>query len=295
MLDFMSLWDCYTDKEKKLCAGFKGEARETLRPYIKDSHRDSKAIRGIVKTLGQMKVYAPYIDGYGCLGSSMTSYGLIMAELERLDSGVRSVCSVQGALCMGAIYKFGTEEQKQKYLEKLSRGEIIGAFALTEPLYGSDPGGMTTEAVKDGDTYVLNGEKHWITNAVEADVVIVWAKLDKKVRGFIVDTKLKGYESKKIEGKFSLRTSNTGSIKLNNLRLSKDAILEKSYGLKSPLSCLNDARFGIAFGATGAAEDCYKTALNYVQNRQIFKGPLSGFSWCKKNWSRCLGILLEPS
>ena len=277
MLDFMSLWDTYTENEKSFSLELREKLKEKVLPYIKESNRSAKPIKDIVKILGEMNVYAPYIKGYGTLESSMTMYGLIMRELERVDSGVRSVCSVQGSLCMGAIYKFGDEEQKKKYLPALAKGDIVGAFALTEPLYGSDPGGMITEAKKEGDYYILNGEKHWITNACEADVIIIWAKLEGKVRGFVVDTNTEGYEAEKIEGKFSLRTSNTGKITLKNMKVPALSLLEGSYGLKSPLSCLNDARFGIAFGATGAAEDCYEAALAYAKERQIFKGPLARF------------------
>ena len=203
MLDFMSLWDTYTENEKSFSLELREKLKEKVLPYIKESNRSAKPIKDIVKILGEMNVYAPYIKGYGTLESSMTMYGLIMRELERVDSGVRSVCSVQGSLCMGAIYKFGDEEQKKKYLPALAKGDIVGAFALTEPLYGSDPGGMITEAKKEGDYYILNGEKHWITNACEADVIIIWAKLEGKVRGFVVDTNTEGYEAEKIEGKFS--------------------------------------------------------------------------------------------
>ena len=273
----MSLWDTYDEEDRKLALEVREYLNKNVRPFLKDSNRTGVPIKNLVKILGDMRLYAPYIKGYGCRSSSQTAYGLIMTELERLDSGVRSLCSVQGSLVMGAIYKFGNDKQKDKYLEKLSKGDIVGAFGLTEPLYGSDPGGMISEAKDKGDFYELNGEKHWITNACEADIAVVWAKLDGRVRGFIVDTAIDGYEASKIEGKFSLRTSSTGSMKFNAMKLPKDSLLEASKGLKSPLSCLSDARFGIAYGAIGAAEDCYETALDYAKNRQIFKGPLARF------------------
>ena len=277
MLDFMSLWDTYEEEDKKLALEVREYLNERVKPFLKESNRTGLPIKNLVKILGDMNLYAPYIKGYGCRASSQTAYGLIMAELERIDSGVRSLCSVQGSLVMGAIYKFGSDKQKEQYLSKLSRGEIIGAFGLTEPLYGSDPGGMVSEVEDRGDFYELNGEKHWITNACEADIAIVWAKLNGRVRGFIVDTAIEGYEATKIEGKFSLRTSSTGRVKFNAMKLPKDSLLEASKGLKSPLSCLSDARFGIAYGAIGAAEDCYETALAYAKDRQIFKGPLARF------------------
>lgn len=277
MLDFMSLWDTYEEEDKELALEVRSYLDKKVRPFLKDSNRTGIPIKNLVKILGDLRLYAPYIEGYACRGASQTAYGLIMSELERLDSGVRSLCSVQGSLVMGAIYKFGSDKQKDSYLEKLSKGDIIGAFGLTEPLYGSDPGGMVSTAIDKGEYYELNGEKHWITNACEADIAIVWAKLDGRVRGFIVDTNIEGYEATKIEGKFSLRTSSTGSMKFKAMKLPKDALLEGSRGLKSPLSCLSDARFGIAYGAIGAAEDCYETALAYAKQRQIFEGPLARF------------------
>lgn len=277
MLDFMSIWETYNKEDKAVAIDLREFLNKEIRPHLKDSNRTGIPIKDLIKKLGSMNIYAPYIKGYGCMGASYTTYGLIMGELERLDSGVRSLCSVQGALVMGAIHKFGSDQQKERYLAKLSTGELVGAFGLTEPLYGSDPGGMLSRVEDKGDYYVLTGEKHWITNACEADIAIVWAKLHNEVRGFIVDTAIDGFSATKIEGKFSLRTSSTGRMKFTSMNLPKDSILEKSKGLKSPLSCLSDARFGIAFGAIGAAEECYQTALDYAKQRQIFDGSLARF------------------
>jgi len=216
-------------------------------------------------------------EEYGCAGLDNVSYGLIMQELERGDSGIRSFASVQGALCMYPIYAFGSEEQKQEYLPRMARGEIIGCFGLTEPDFGSNPGGMITRATKTADGWVLNGAKMWITNGSTADIAIVWAKTgdiddSKSVRGFIVPTSTPGFSAKDQKGKLSLLASDTSELVLQDVHVPETALLPKSGGLKSPLMCLTQARYGIAWGAVGAAMACFDEALSYAKNRVQFAG-----------------------
>jgi glutaryl-CoA dehydrogenase len=222
-------------------------------------------------------------EEYGCAGLNNVAYGLIMQELERGDSGIRSFASVQGALVMYPIYAFGSEEQKQRWLPAMAKGEVIGCFGLTEPDYGSNPSGMVTMAREQNDgTWVLNGSKMWITNGSQANVAIVWAKTngdksDKSIRGFIVPTSTKGFTAKDQKGKLSLRASDTSELVFQDVCVSADAILPKSGGLKSPLMCLTQARYGISWGAIGAAMACYEEALSYARNRIMFDKPLAAF------------------
>jgi len=216
-------------------------------------------------------------EKYGCAGVSNVAYGLVCQELERGDSGIRSFVSVQGSLAMFPIYKFGTEEQRMKYLPKLASGEFIGCFGLTEPDYGSNPGGMITKAVDDGDSYILNGAKMWITNACIADVAVVWAKLDGKIRGFIVEKDDPGFSAPEMTGKHSLKASITGELVLQDCRIPKDRILPDVQGLRGPFSCLNNARFGISWGAIGAAMACYDSARQYAMERIQFDKPIASF------------------
>jgi len=216
-------------------------------------------------------------EKYGCAGVSNIAYGLVCQELERGDSGIRSFVSVQGSLAMFPIYKFGTEEQRMKYLPKLASGEFIGCFGLTEPDYGSNPGGMITKAVDDGNSYVLNGAKMWITNACIADVAVVWAKLDGKIRGFIVEKDDPGFSAPEMTGKHSLKASITGELVLQDCRIPKDRILPDVQGLRGPFSCLNNARFGISWGAIGAAMACYDSARQYAMERIQFDKPIASF------------------
>jgi len=226
--------------------------------------------------MGNVGLLGPTINGYGCAGVNYVSYGLIMREIERVDSGYRSCASVQSSLVMFPIYKFGSQEQKDKYLPELAKGNLIGCFGLTEPDHGSDPSGMKTRAVfKDGN-YILNGSKNWITNSPIADVFIIWAKDEKNdIRGFILEKEMKGLSCPKIEGKFSLRTSNTGMIFMDNVIVPKENMLPHVRGLKGPFSCLNNARYGISWGVLGAAEDCYLRAREYCLDRKQFNKPLA--------------------
>jgi glutaryl-CoA dehydrogenase len=250
-------------------------ASTVLLPNIVSSFRNESFDKNIMKQMGNAGLLGPTIEGYGCAGVNAVSYGLIMREIERVDSGYRSCASVQSSLVMYPIYKFGTPQQKDKYLPELAKGELIGCFGLTEPDHGSDPSGMKTRAERKGDYYVLNGSKNWITNSPIADIFIVWAKDENQdIRGFIVDKNMPGLSYPKIKGKFSLRASNTGMIFMDNVMVPKENLLPLTKGLKSPFMCLNNARYGIAWGVMGAAEDCYLRSREYVLDRKQFNKPL---------------------
>jgi glutaryl-CoA dehydrogenase len=247
---------------------------ENLIPIIEECNREGRFPRELVKPMGELGFFGASLKGYGCAGMSNVEYGLVMQELERGDSGVRSFVSVQSALVMYPIYAFGSEEQKQQWLPKLARGEKLGCFGLTEPDFGSNPGGMRTRAVRQGDEYVLNGEKMWITSGSIADVAVIWAKSDEhggKVRGFLVETNRAGFSAQDVHGKWSLRASVTSGLSLQDVRIPASNLLPKSDGLKSPLNCLNQARYGIAWGGIGAAMSCYDTALQYSLLRKQFR------------------------
>ena len=251
-------------------------AKARLLPNVVSSFRHERFDKHIMKELGRVGLLGPTINGYGCAGANYVSYGLIMREIERVDSGYRSCASVQSSLVMYPIYKFGSQEQKDKYLPELALGEQIGCFGLTEPDHGSDPSGMKTNAtLKNGD-YVLNGSKNWITNSPIADVFIIWAKdPNNDIRGFILEKGMKGLSCPTIEGKFSLRTSKTGMIFMDNVIVPKENMLPHVKGLKGPFSCLNNARYGISWGVLGAAEDCYLRAREYCLDRKQFNRPLA--------------------
>ena len=250
-------------------------ASTVLLPNIVSSFRNESFDKKIMKQMGNAGLLGPTIEGYGCAGVNAVSYGLIMREIERVDSGYRSCASVQSSLVMYPIYKFGTPQQKDKYLPELAKGELIGCFGLTEPDHGSDPSGMKTRAERKGDYYVLNGSKNWITNSPIADIFIIWAKDENQdIRGFIVDKNMPGLSYPKIKGKFSLRASNTGMIFMDNVMVPKENLLPNTKGLKSPFMCLNNARYGISWGVLGAAEDCYLRSREYVLDRKQFGKPL---------------------
>ena len=250
-------------------------ASTVLLPNIVSSFRNESFDKNIMKQMGNAGLLGPTIEGYGCAGVNAVSYGLIMREIERVDSGYRSCASVQSSLVMYPIYKFGTPQQKDKYLPELAKGELIGCFGLTEPDHGSDPSGMKTRAERKGDYYVLNGSKNWITNSPIADIFIIWAKDENQdIRGFIVDKNMPGLSYPKIKGKFSLRASNTGMIFMDNVMVPKENLLPNTKGLKSPFMCLNNARYGISWGVLGAAEDCYLRSREYVLDRKQFGKPL---------------------
>jgi glutaryl-CoA dehydrogenase len=249
---------------------------DILQPNIVSSFRNEHFDKNIMKEMGNVGLLGPTINGYGCAGVNYISYGLIMREIERIDSGYRSCASVQSSLVMYPIYKFGTQEQKDKFLPELAKGNLIGCFGLTEPDHGSDPSGMKTKATLKGDNYILNGSKNWITNSPIADLFVIWAKDDTGViRGFLLEKNMPGLTAPKIDGKFSLRASNTGMIFMDNVIVPKENLLPLTRGLKSPFSCLNNARYGIAWGVLGAAEDCYLRAREYSLERKQFNKPLA--------------------
>jgi glutaryl-CoA dehydrogenase len=273
-VDFMEYDTLLSDDERLVRDQTRQFIEDNLVPIIEQCNREGRFPKELIKPFGEMGFYGASLKGYGCAGMSNVEYGLVMQELERGDSGVRSFVSVQSALCMYPIYEFGTEEQKQKYLPGMATGEILGCFGLTEPQFGSNPGGMLSRAKKVGNEYILNGEKMWITSGSIADIAIVWAKVeneDNKVRGFIVDCKSPGFSAFDVHGKWSLRASVTSGFAMQDVKIPETNLLPKTGGLKSPLMCLNQARYGIAWGGVGAAMSCYDTALQYAKERKQFR------------------------
>ena len=250
--------------------------REFL-PLVREHYRAGTFPRHLAVAMGELGLFGANLSGYGLPGIDNLSYGLMMQELERGDSGLRSFVSVQGALVMYPIHRFGSESQKERWLPKLARGEAVGCFGLTEPDFGSDPAGMITRAVQKGDEYLLSGVKMWITNGNVADVAVVWAKLDGEIRGFLVERGTPGFSSSEIKGKLSLRASETGELVFNEARVPAENLLPLAIGLKSALSCLNQARYGIAWGALGAAMACFDEVLSYCRERKVFGKPVAGF------------------
>jgi len=253
-------------------------------PVIEKAAQDHDFPQYLLKELGELGAFGPFIPvEYGGAGLDYISYGVIMTELERGDSGIRSAASVQTSLVMYPIFRFGSEDQRKKYLPKLATGEMIGCFGLTEPNHGSDPGRMETKFSDEGDHFLLNGAKMWITNSPIADIAIVWAKDEEgKVRGLIVEKGTEGFSAPETTGKWSLRASITGELVFDNVKVPKENLLPNVKGLKGPLSCLNSARYGIAWGAVGAAMDCYNTALNYSLERKQFNKPIASFQLQQK-------------
>src|SRR5213082_3499086 len=277
-LDYYNIEELLTHEERAARDRARRFVQEEVLSEIVPSHRAAKFPEHLIPRMGALRLYAPYLKDNGCAGVSYTAYGLIMQELERADSGLRSLASVQGALALQAIHSFGSPEQHARWLPGLVSGERVGCFALTEHGHGSDPGGMETRATRDGDHYVLNGSKCWIGNVSIADVKVVWAKDDDgKVGGFVVEKDARGFRGQDIEGKFSLRMSRTGECWFENCRIPAENRLPKASGLRAPLSCLSQARVGVAWGAIGAAIDCYETALSYAKGREQFGRPIAGF------------------
>jgi len=276
--DPLSLESCLTGEEIMVRDQFRDYCQEKLMPRILMANRLEDFDKSIMTEMGSLGVLGCTIEGYGCAGVSSVAYGLIARECERVDSSYRSAMSVQSSLVMHPINAYGTEEQRQKYLPKLARGELIGCFGLTEPDHGSDPGGMETRAKYNpaGKSYILNGSKSWITNSPIADVFIIWANCeDKRIRGFILEKGMKGLSAPKIEGKFSLRASITGQIVMEDVEVPEENLLPNVEGLEGPFGCLNNARYGIAWGALGAAEFCLATARQYTLDRHQFRRPLA--------------------
>jgi glutaryl-CoA dehydrogenase len=277
-LDYYKIEELLTDEERAARDRASRFVQEEVSSEIVPCHRAARFPEHLIPLMGTLRFYAPYLKDHDCAGLSYTAYGLIMQELERADSGLRSLASVQGALAIQAIHSFGSPEQHARWLPGLVSGERVGCFALTEHGHGSDPGGMETCARRDGDHYVLNGSKCWIGNASIADVKIVWAKDDEGgVGGFVVEKDTSGFSARDIEGKFSLRMSRTSECWFENCRISADNRLPKASGLRAPLSCLSYARVGIAWGVIGAAIDCYETALAYAKAREQFGRPIASF------------------
>jgi glutaryl-CoA dehydrogenase len=284
MLDFFDIDSLLFEEERAVRDSVRQFVDEHVLPIIGKCYVDGRFPREIIPELAQLGVFGANLpEEYGCAGLNNVAYGLIMQELERGDSGVRSFASVQGALAMYPIFAFGNEEQRRRYLPKMAAGEIIGCFGLTEPDYGSNPSGMITMAreQKDG-TWILNGGKMWITNGSTAKIAVVWAKTngdkdDKSIRGFIVPTDSAGFTAKDQKGKLSLRASDTSELVFQDVQLEADALLPGSGGLKSPLMCLTQARYGISWGAIGAAMACFEEALTYAKNRVMFDRPIGGF------------------
>ncbi|MEQ8331741.1 acyl-CoA dehydrogenase [Nisaea sp.] len=265
-----------TEEERMIRDAARAYCQDKLMPRVQGAFRDEVFHREIMSEMGELGFLGCTIDGYGCAGVNHVCYGLIAREVERVDSGYRSAMSVQSSLVMHPIYAYGSEEQKQKYLPKLATGEWVGCFGLTEPDHGSDPGGMVTRAKGVQGGYLLNGAKMWITNSPIADVFVVWAKTDDgQIRGFVLEKGMKGLTAPKIEGKFSLRASVTGEIVMDNVEIPEENMLPNVSGLKGPFGCLNKARFGISWGAIGAAEFCWHQARQYTMDRKQFGRPLA--------------------
>jgi glutaryl-CoA dehydrogenase len=275
--DFLEIDALLDDEERLIRDTVRSFVADRVLPDIAEWFEEGTIPVELAKEMGAMGLFGMHLDGYGMAGTNAVSYGLACVELEAGDSGVRSFVSVQGSLSMFPIWAFGSEEQKQRWLPPMAAGESIGCFGLTEPDAGSDPSAMKTTARRDGSDWVLNGTKMWITNGGIADVAIVWAQTDEGIRGFIVPTETAGFTANDIHHKLSLRASVTSELVLDDVRLPADSVLPEVAGLKGPLSCLNEARFGILFGSTGAARACYEAALTYAKERVQFGKPIAAF------------------
>jgi glutaryl-CoA dehydrogenase len=280
--DFVMADSLLSDDEKMVRDTIRAFIEEEAMPKFTEHFEKGTFPLELVKPLGELGVLGPTIQGYGCAGLNNVAYGLIMQELERGDSGLRSFGSVQSSLVMYPVHAFGSEEQRTKWLPKLAKGEIIGCFGLTEADFGSNPAGMLTTAVADGNDYVLNGSKMWITNGVNAGVAIVWAKLDGEVAGFIVEVDRKGFQANQIKHKLSMRASDTAELVLDGVRIPRSNRLPEANGLKTALMCLNQARYGIAWGVIGAGMACFHEALEYSKERIMFSRPIAGFQLTQK-------------
>jgi glutaryl-CoA dehydrogenase len=275
--DFLRLADGLSDEERMIRDNVRAFVREQLLPQVGDWFEQGTLPGELAGQLGELGVLGMHLEGYGCAGAGATAYGIVCQELEAGDSGLRSFVSVQGSLAMFAIWRFGSEEQKQEWLPRMAAGEAVGCFGLTEPDAGSDPASMRTTAKRDGDDWVLNGTKMWITNGSLADIAVVWARTDDGIRGFLVPRDTPGFTTQDIHQKLSLRASITSELILDDVRLPASAQLPEAEGLRAPLACLSEARFGIVFGAIGAARACYEAALEYAGNRVQFGKPIAAF------------------
>ena len=274
MINILKIKRNLTETQKLVIESVKSFCKSELKPRVIKDYKNEVVDKNIFKKFGEMGIFGPTIKGYGCLGETYKTYGLIAKEIESIDSGYRSMFSVQNSLVINPIHKFGSDYLKQKYLPELVSGNLIGCFGLTEPDHGSDAGNLRSFAVEKDNGYFLNGSKMWISNAPIADVFVIWAKINNVLKGFILEKDFNGLEVSKIDGKLSLRTSVTGSIFMENVFVPKENVLDVS-GFKGPFTCLNDARMGIAFGVLGASETCLDTTLDYLNNRVQFGESLS--------------------
>lgn len=288
--DFLDLDASLTEDERLIRDTVRSFVRDRIDPHIADWFEAGTFPRDVIKACGELGLLGMHLHGYGCAGTTAVAYGLACTELEAGDSGLRSFVSVQGSLTMFPIHAYGSEEQKQEYLPAMARGETVGCFGLTEPDFGSNPGGMLTSARRDGSDWILNGTKMWITNGGIADIAIIWAKTDDGVRGFVVPTKTKGFTARNIEKKLSLRASVTSELKLDECRVPDRAMLPGVRGMRGPLSCLSEARYGIVWGAMGAARTCYQSALEYAKTRIQFDKPIAAYQITQE---KLVNMLLE--
>ncbi|MBV9055546.1 MAG: acyl-CoA dehydrogenase family protein [Candidatus Eremiobacteraeota bacterium] len=291
-MDLVGLAAQLSDEERLVRDTVRAYVQARVLPSIAEWFEEGVLPRDLGVELGRLGLLGMHLSGYGCGGASAVAYGLACLELEAGDSGIRSFASVQGSLAMYAIYRYGDEAQKRQWLPPMARGEVIGCFGLTEPDFGSNPAGMRTHAKRDGDDWVLNGTKMWITNGSIADCAIVWAQSDSGIRGFIVPAKTRGFTAKDIHRKLSLRASVTSELVLDDCRVPATALLAASNGLAAPLSCLNEARYGIVWGAMGAARACYETALEYAKTRVQFGRPIAAYQLTQQ---KLVNMLLELS
>jgi glutaryl-CoA dehydrogenase len=289
-VDFLDLDDLLTEEQKLIRSSIRDFVKKEISPYIEDWSQKAHFPYEIVKKFGEVGAFGPQLPvEYGCGGLDYISYGLIMQEIERGDSGMRSTASVQGSLVMYPIYKFGSEEQRKKYLPRLASGELLGCFGLTEPDHGSNPSGMVTNYKDMGDHYLLNGAKMWISNSPKADIAVVWAKNEEgRIHGLIVERGMEGFTTPETHNKWSLRASCTGELVFDNVKVPKENLLPNKSGLGAPMMCLDSARFGIAWGAIGAAMDCYESARRYAAERIQFGKPIAGFQLTQKKLAEML-------
>ena len=276
-VDFYRIDDLLTEEERLVRSSVSRFVDDRFLPIVADHYERASFPMEIVPELARLGVFGMHLQGYGAAGLSNVMYGLACQELERGDSGLRSFVSVQGSLCMFPIHRYGSEEQKQRWLPFMARGEVIGCFGLTEPEFGSNPAGMTTRAHRDGSDWVINGTKRWITNGNVAHLAIVWARTEQGIRGFLVETGSKGFQAREIHHKLSMRASVTSELILDDVRVPARNELPGAQGLKAPLSCLNEARYGIVWGVLGAAIACYRSALDYAKARVQFDRPIAGY------------------
>tara|TARA_B100001094_G_scaffold227134_1_gene221661 strand:- start:592 stop:1755 length:1164 start_codon:yes stop_codon:yes gene_type:complete len=276
-LDFYNIEQYFSDEEIMVRDLVRSWVDETIIPNIEDYNENGIFPIKIISEMGKMGLFGCYLDEYGGAGMSHTAYGLICQELERADSALRSCLSIQGSLSILPIFLFGDDKQKEKYLPKMIKGELISCFGLTEPDHGSDPTNMATKAIRDGDSFIINGAKMWITNGTIADMAIVWAKLDGEIRGFIVEKNDNGFTAPEMKGKHSFKSSVTSELVFQDCKIPVDRLLPKIKGMKGPLECLSQARFGIVWGAVGSAMCCYDASVKYASSRVMFKKPIASF------------------